>query len=256
MVRTTVVETQQGKRAVVVIPTYNERENIQEIVTAALAEQANLAGFDLHVLVADSHSDDGTLDIVGRMAAENPQVHLLDVMERGIGLGLSKGLCYAVETLHAQVLLEMDADFQHNPQDIPTFLDRIAAGYDLVVGSRFVPGSVNKMPWYRRVLSIGANQVIRLLLGLQGVTEVTTSYRAFTTECFLRVDPESVPWGERSFIPVPVFLVRMIESGARATEIPITMHTRAHGTSKMVYHRYIWDIFKFVVRSRWEKGKR
>jgi dolichol-phosphate mannosyltransferase len=238
------------RRAVVVIPTYNECENIEAIISAALAEQEHIAGFDLHVLVADSHSNDGTLDVVQRMAEENPNVHLLDVMERGIGVGLYKGLCHAVEALDADVLLEMDADFQHNPEDIPQFLQRIAEGYDLVVGSRFIPGSTNKMPFYRRVLSVGANQVIRILLGLKGVTEITTSYRAFTRETFLRVKPESVPWEERSFIPVPVFLVRMLESGANATEVPITMHPRTRGYSKMAYWPYIRDIFLFAMRSR------
>ena len=234
----------------VVIPTYNESENLEAIATAALAEQARVADFDLHVLVADSHSNDGTLDIAGRMSEENPRFHLLDVLERGIGVGLYRGLRHAVDELDADVLLEMDADFQHNPQDIPQFLQKISEGYDLVVGSRFIPGSMNKMPFYRRILSVGANQVIRILLGLKGVTEITTSYRAFTRETFLRVKPESVPWRERSFIPVPVFLIRMLESGANATEVPITMHPQTHGSSKMVYWRYIRDIFLFAIRSR------
>jgi dolichol-phosphate mannosyltransferase len=238
------------RRVVVVIPTYNERENVAAITAAVLAEQERVEGFDLHVLVADSHSTDGTLDIVGQLVESNPQVHLLDVQERGIGIGLYRGMRHAVESLGADVLIEMDADFQHNPVDIPDFLAEIAKGYDLVVGSRFIAGSGNEMPFLRRVLSVGANQVIRLMLGLRGVTEITTSYRAFTRETFLRVPPDSVPWRERSFIPVPVFLVRMLEGGARASEIPITMHARTRGYSKMVYWKYIRDILRFALRSR------
>jgi dolichol-phosphate mannosyltransferase len=238
------------RRVVVVIPTYNERENVADIIAAALAEQERAEGFDLHVLVADSHSTDGTLDIVGQLVESNPQVHLLDVQERGIGIGLYRGMRHAVEQLGADVLIEMDADFQHNPADIPGFLAEIAKGYDLVVGSRFIAGSGNEMPFLRRIMSVGANQVIRLMLGLRGVTEITTSYRAFTRETFLRVPPESVPWRERSFIPVPVFLVRMLECGARASEIPITMHARTRGYSKMVYWKYIRDILRFALRSR------
>jgi dolichol-phosphate mannosyltransferase len=235
---------------VVVIPTYNERENIEAIVCAALAEQEHISGFDLHVLVSDSHSNDGTLDIVQRMTEDSPKVHLLDVLERGIGIGLYRGLKHAVEHLDADILLEMDADFQHNPEDLPKFLAKVAEGYDLVVGSRFIPGSMNKMPLHRRILSVGANQVIRILLGLKDITEITTSYRAFTKETFLRVKPESVPWEERSFIPVPVFLVRMLETGAQAVEVPITMHPRTRGHSKMAYWPYIRDIFYFSLRSR------
>ena len=240
-------------RAIVVIPTYNEQENLVAIVKAVLAEQAHVEGFELHVLVADSHSNDGTLETAGRMAQENPCVHLLDVVERGLGIGLYRGLTHAVEYLDADILLEMDADFQHNPQDLPKFMEKVAEGYDLVVGSRFIPGSMNEMPFFRRVLSVGANQILRILLGLKGVTEVTTSYRAFTVDTFLRVKPDSVPWEERSFIPVPVFLVRMLETGARAAEVPITMHPRTRGYSKMAYWPYIRDILVFSVQSRLSK---
>jgi glycosyltransferase involved in cell wall biosynthesis len=238
------------RRAVVTIPTYNESENLADIIAAALTEQENVDDFDLHVLVADSHSTDGTLEIAQRLTETNPKVHLLDVRERGIGIGLYKGFRHAIEHLGTEVLIAMDADFQHSPADIPRFLSEITKGYDLVVGSRFMAGSANEMPFVRRVLSVGANQVIRIMLGLRGVTEITTSYRAFTKDLFLRVRPESVPWQERSFIPVPIFLVRMIESGARVTEIPITMHPRTRGYSKMNYGKYIRDILWFSIRSR------
>lgn len=237
---------------VVVIPTYDERENVQAITEAVLAEQKRSGSFDLHVLIADSHSTDGTLDIVEGMARDNPKVHLLDVLERGIGVGLYRGFCHAIDELGAEILFEMDADFQHNPADIPRFLEKIGDGYDLVVGSRFAQGSVNRMPWYRRILSLGANQVIRIMLNLHSVTEITTSYRAFSKDLFLKVDPASVPWQEKSFIFVPVLLVRMIEAGAHATEIPMTMHSRVRGYSKMVYWKYIRDIMWFSIRSRYK----
>lgn len=237
-------------RAVVVTPTYDEKENIADLIAAVLAEQAHVKDFDLHVLVADSHSRDGTLEIVHALARTNPKVHLLDVGQKGIGVGLYRGFRYAIEELGADVLIEMDADFQHNPADIPRFLQEIAKGYDVVVGSRFVAGSINRMPWHRRVLSVAANQFVRRMLGLRHVTEITTSFRAFTKETFLKVNPNTVPWREKSFIFVPVFLVRMLETGARATEIPMTMHPRMLGYSKMIYWRYIRDIIWFSLRAR------
>ncbi|MBN1313500.1 MAG: glycosyltransferase [Anaerolineae bacterium] len=241
------------RRAMVVIPTYNEKENVSQIISATLAEQASIGTFELHVLIADSHSNDGTLQIVEDLASADHRIHLLDVQERGIGVGLYKGFHHAIDELAADVLFEMDADFQHNPADIPRFLKKIDEGYDLVVGSRFAPGSVNRMPWYRRVLSVGANQVIRVMLNLQALTEITTSFRAFTKELFLKVDPDTVPWQERSFIFVPVFLVRMVEAGADATEIPMTMHPRVRGQSKMIYWKYIRDIMWFSIKSRFQK---
>jgi glycosyltransferase involved in cell wall biosynthesis len=133
-------------RAVVVTPTFDEKDNIADLIEAVLAEQAAVDAFELHLLVADSHSADGTLEIVAALAGQNPRVHLLDVQERGIGIGLFRGFQHAIDALDADVLIEMDADFQHNPQDIPLFLAKIAEGYDVVVGSRFVDGSVNRMP--------------------------------------------------------------------------------------------------------------
>jgi dolichol-phosphate mannosyltransferase len=237
-------------RAVVIAPTYDEKESIAEFITAVLAQQENVPKFDLHILVADGHSQDGTLAIVQSMAETNSNVHLLDVEERGIGVGLYKGFHYAIDRLNAEVLMQIDADFQHNPGDIPSFLGEILKGYDLVSGSRFVPDSNFKMPFYRLVLSVGSNQLIRLMLGLKGVTDFTTSYRAFTKEIFLKVDPDSIAWQEKSFIFVPVLLVRLLECGAHFTEISMTEHPRSVGYSKMIYRKYILDIIWFSLKTR------
>ncbi len=244
----------QCRRVAVVIPTYDEKENIAHLVSQVLAQQDRVEAFDLRVVVADSSSKDGTADIVREIAAADPRVCLLSLPERGIGIGLYGGFKYGIEELGADVLVEMDADFQHNPADIPRLLEQIANGYELVIGSRFVAGSGNKMPWYRKIMSIVANQMIRTLLGLHSVQEITTSYRAFTKEAFLKVAPDSVPWREKSFIAVPVFLVRMIESGAKATEVAMTMHPRTQGYSKMFYLRYMQDIALFTLRTRLARG--
>ncbi len=238
-----------SRQAAVVIPTYDEEQNIADIVAEVLSEQKQVESFELQVVVADSSSKDRTADIVLKMADSNPRVHLLTISQRGIGLGLYNGFRYGIETLGADVLVEMDADFQHNPADIPRLLDEITKGYDVVIGSRFVKGSTNRMPWYRQGLSIGANQLIRAMLGLRGIREITTSFRAFTRHIFLKIDQNSIPWKEESFIPVPIFLVRMVENGARVSEIPITMHSRVRGYSKMTYWRYILDIARFSSRS-------
>lgn len=240
-------------RAVIVTPTYDEQDNIANLIAAVLAEQPHVSGLELHVLVSDSHSQDGTLEIVRELAATNPYIHLLDVHQRGIGIGLREGFRYAIEQLDADVLVQMDSDFQHNPQDLPHLLAPLLAGYDVVVGSRFLAGSHNRMPFYRKVLSAGANQVIRLALGLRGVTEITTSFRAFRKEAFLNLAPDAVPWEEESFIAVPVFLVRMLDAGAQAMEVPMTMHPRMLGYSKMVYWRYIRDILLFALKDRLRK---
>ena len=232
---------------------FNSTGSCQDFIIPCLINictQAHLIQFDLHILVADGHSQDGTLEIVQSLAETNSKVHLLDVEERGIGVGLYKGFHYALDCLNAEVLMQIDADFQHNPEDIPRFLNEISKGYDLVSGSRFIPDSNFKMPFYRLVLSVGSNQLIRLMLGLKGVTDFTTSYRAFTKEIFLKVDPDSIAWQEKSFIFVPVLLVRLLECGAHFTEISMTEHPRNVGYSKMIYWRYILDIIWFSLKTR------
>ena len=238
-------------RAVVVLPTYDERDNIEAITKAVLNEQQYVDLFEIHVLISDSHSQDGTIEIGQDLAANNPNIHFIDIQKRGIGAGLYRGFVHAIEQLDAQVLIEMDSDFQHNPHDIPSMLQKISEGYDVVVGSRFLADSHNNMPFYRKVLSVGANGVLRVALGLKGITEITTSFRAIRPDAFLLLDENDVPWWEeKSFIAVPVFLVRMLEKGATASEIPMTMHPRVSGYSKMIYWRYIRDVMWFAFKDR------
>ncbi len=247
--------SKQRPVAIVVLPTYDEKENIAAIINEILAQQDFIESFTLEVLVSDSHSKDGTLEIVQNISQKNLRVHLIDVKERGIGIGLFNGFMHAINNLDASVLIEMDADFQHNPADVPALLAGINEGYDVVIGSRFLDESQNRMPWLRRILSVGANFMIRWLLGLKNIKEITTSYRAFTKESFLGIDHNSVPWESSSFIPVPVFLVKMVERGARVKEIPMTMHPRVCGYSKMQYGRYISDILRFSVSCYFDRKR-
>lgn len=244
-------ETYPMGRAVVVLPTYDERDNIEALTEAVLNEQTHIANFELHVLISDGHSQDGTMDIARRMADENPRVHFIDVNKRGIGAGIFVGFTHAINEVNADVIVEMDSDFQHNPHDIPLMLEQIAAGYDVVVGSRFLTDSHNNMPFFRKILSYGANAVLRIALGLKGVTEITTSFRAMRKEAFLAIEENEVPWWEeKSFIAVPVFLVRMLSKDVKATEVPMTMHPRVKGYSKMIYWRYIRDVLWFAFKDR------
>lgn len=242
---------QNKERAVVVLPTYDESENIESLIAAIWEQRTKIDNYELAILVSDGHSQDGTQAVVERIHQSNPDVHLIDIHRRGIGAGLYMGFVHAIQELNADVLIEMDSDFQHNPNDIPALLAKISEGYDVVVGSRFLADSHNNMPFYRRILSVGANGVLRVALGLRDVTEITTSFRAIRKEAFLKLDESDVPWWEeKSFIAVPVFLVRMLEKGATATEVPMTMHPRVRGYSKMIYWRYIRDVLWFSFKDR------
>lgn len=238
-------------RAVVVLPTYDEKENISRLVSAIQAQQEKINDFELVILISDGHSQDGTIEVGQQLADDHSDTFFIDVNQRGIGAALYLGFHHAINELNADVLVEMDSDFQHNPDDLPSLLKPITEGYDVVVGSRFLADSQNNMPAFRRLLSVGANGVLRIALGLKNITEITTSFRAIRKETFLLLDEDDVPWWDaQSFIAVPVFLVRMLEKGAKATEVPMTMHPRVEGYSKMIYMRYIRDVLWFAIKDR------
>jgi dolichol-phosphate mannosyltransferase len=242
------------KKAVVVVPTYNEKDNIGILVKKILAQQEKIPNFKLHVLVSDSHSPDGTGKVVKALVKENSKVHYLDVVERGIGVGLIYGHEYAIEKLGADVLLQIDADGQHNPNDVPRFLKEITKGYNFVFGSRLIPGGKNQIEWYRQFFTWGSSIVCRILTGLFAVHDFTPNFRAFTKELFLKIDKTRIPWRAKSFIIQPSFLYEAISAGAKYKEIPIVFTRRGAGYSKNQVLAYAGDIFRFGLKARWKKS--
>ena len=160
-------------RLCVTIPTYNEAENIEEAIKRVLAQGKNLKGYDLHVIVSDSHSPDKTGEIVKSIAAKNPKVHYLDVKVRGLGVGLIKGHQYAIFKLKADILAQMDGDLSHDPASLPEMVKYINEGYDLVNGSRLMKGGKNLLGWHRRLFSWGSAMYCRISWGTWGIHEYT-----------------------------------------------------------------------------------
>ena len=125
---------------VIVIPTYNEAENIDRLLGILLEESKQIAGHQLHVLVVDGSSTDGTAKIVRGFMVGHPQIHLIEKEKGGLGADYVFGMVYAMRELKADAVIEMDADFQHDPKDIKRFVAQLDAGYDYVIGSRYVEG--------------------------------------------------------------------------------------------------------------------
>lgn len=244
------------KKVVVVLPTYNESENIEDMLVLVLAQQKKIKNWELFVLVSDSHSPDGTGDLVRRLENTNSHVELLDVEERGIGVGLLKGYEYAFNKMEADAVIQMDADLQHDPKEIPHFLCAIDQGYSFVQGSRFIKGGRNELEWYRRFFSWSANLYSRVLMGVYKIHEFTTSYRAFTKELFAKLDLSEIPWKGKSFLFQPAFLYTCIYQGAKVKEIPIVFIDRSRGLSKMEIVQYIIDLSLFGIRVRLKKSLR
>ncbi|MCR4325013.1 MAG: glycosyltransferase [Candidatus Curtissbacteria bacterium] len=242
-------------RLVVNIPTYNERENIEEIIKRVLEQSKNLKDLDLHVLVSDSHSPDGTGDVVKKISRYNPRVHYLDVKERGLGVGIVKGHRYAINKLKADLLAQMDGDLSHDPSSLPKMVDYIKEGYDLVNGSRMTKGGKNLLGWHRRLFTKGSALYCRLAWGTWKLTEYTNSYRVFTKKLFENIDFKNVPWKSKTYIIQPAFLYAAIRAGAKIKEVPITFTDRKNGYSKAKIIHYIIDVLFFGIKVRLKRSK-
>lgn len=242
-------------RLVVNIPTYNEKENIEEIVKEVLAQAKNIPEVDLHVLVSDSHSTDGTAEIVKKISRDNPKVHYLDVKDRGLGVGLIKGHRFAVNRLKADILAQMDGDLSHDPATLPKMVTYIKNGYDLVNGSRLMRGGKNLLGWHRRLFTWGSAAYCKLAWGTFNISEYTTSYRVFTKKLFENINLARVPWKSKTYIVQPSFLYAAILAGAKIKEVPITFVDRKRGYSKAQIVAYTLDVIKFGIKVRLQRSK-
>ena len=234
-------------KAVVVVPTYNERQNIDALLEALLA----LPG-GLHVLVVDDGSPDGTGTRVDEWVAREPRVGVIH-RPRKMGLGtayiagFSRGLADGFEAL-----IEMDADFSHRPAYVPELIAK-AGEFDLVIGSRYIPGG-GTSGWglHRRLLSQGANVFARGMLGLK-VRDCTAGFRCYTAAALRRIDFTGV-LAEGSSFQVEM-LVRILKSGGRVAEIPIIFEERRHGRSK-ISRAEVFKAIGTVIRLAREGGVR
>ena len=214
-----------GDRVLVIIPTYDERENLPLIVGRLFAAVPTV-----HVLVADDSSPDGTGEIADGMAAADDRVHVLHrSTKNGLGAAYVAGFAWGLERGY-QVLIEMDADGSHAPEQLPRLLDALNHA-DVVLGSRYVAGgSVVNWPKRREILSRGGNLYSRLALGVR-IYDITGGYRAYRSDVLRALPLEDIESHGYCF---QVDLAwRAVQAGFRVTEVPITFTEREIGTSKM-----------------------
>ena len=241
------------KKVVVVAPTYNEKGSIEKVIPLILAQNGKVPGFEIHVLVADSHSPDGTGKIASKLSSKNDKVHFLDVQERGLGLAIIKGYEYALKNLDADILMQIDADLQHDPADIPKFLRKIDEGYEYVQGSRLIRGGANNISPLRQLFTLGSSWVMRVLTGIWQIHDFTPSYKAYTKELYQRMDWLSVPWHGTTFLIQPAAVVEAAAAGARMVEVPIVFRKRGVDKSKNEVANYIIDMFGYGIEVRLAK---
>jgi dolichol-phosphate mannosyltransferase len=212
-----------------VLPTYNEAENLEAIVTAALENLPEGA----RVLVVDDSSPDGTGEIADRLARAQPAVELLHRRQKsGLGPAYVAGFGRALAA-GAALVAQMDADFSHDPADLPRLL-AAAEHADLVVGSRYVGGgAVTEWGPTRRLISRGGSAYARLVLGV-GIHDLTAGFKVFRREVLEAIEPETIASLGYAFQVETTY--RALNAGFRVVEVPIVFRDRRVGDSKMSGH--------------------
>jgi len=225
------------KRAVIVLPTYNEAENILthlDKIFRATVTSPRTHNTVFNVLVVDDSSPDGTAKLVRTYMKKNSRVHLLvRTQKEGLGAAYIHGMQHALRTLKPDVVYEMDADGQHNPKDLTRLLTAIHDGADMAIGSRFVNGGSVAKGWglIPRFKSTAARTVTRLVLNLNEVKDISGGYRAFKASMLRKVDFSSLRVKGYAFQAVLLEEVKF--QGGIIREIPIAFGTRTSGASKM-----------------------
>lgn len=222
-------------KIVTVIPTYNERENIEKLIPVLEEVFKEKSKHEFSILVVDGNSPDGTAEVVQDFSENLSNVHLLlEKEKRGLGAAYVYGFKHAMEEMDADLIIEMDADFQHDPNDIPRLVTAIEEGADYAIGSRFVEGGSIPEDWalYRKFLSWGGNIFSKFVLGIFNVNDFTSGFKASRVKGYVdRLDLDSVL--SQGFAYKIDLLYRMHRLGAKIKEVPIDFRIREEGDSKM-----------------------
>lgn len=228
----------------VCIPTYNERENVETIIRSVLDQ-----GSDIEVLIVDDNSPDGTAGIVENLRKDNPRIHFLKRPGKlGLGTAYIDGFSYGLNLPRVGYLMEMDADFSHDPKYIMDFREAIK-GCDLVIGSRYVNGiSIVNWPISRLLLSYFASIYVRVITGMP-VHDPTGGFKCFRREVLEWLDLRKIKSNGYGFqIEMNFFVWR---AGFKIREIPILFIERRAGTSKMskkIIWEAVWGVWKLFFR--------
>jgi dolichol-phosphate mannosyltransferase len=239
-------------RAMVVLPTYNEIENLESFLGRVRAQAPGVS-----VLVVDDDSPDGTGQLADRLANDTEGIAVLHRRgQRGLGNAYRAGFAAALDT-DIDVIISMDADFSHDPASIPSLIGALVEGVDMVIGSRYVPGGqVVNWPVHRRWLSRWGNRYTARALGLE-VRDCTSGFRAYRATAIQAIDPSTTTAEGYAFLTE---LVRRVElTGGKVVEVPITFADRERGVSKMSF-RIIAESMVMVTRwglsDRWATFRR
>jgi dolichol-phosphate mannosyltransferase len=239
--------------ACVVLPTFNEAENVSVLLPRIFSQSAAIA-HELHVIVVDDGSPDGTADRVRQAQQEFPNLHLLTGARRGLGDAYIRGITHALHSFQPEIIIQMDADLQHDAAHLPEMIRLTSEGYDVVIGSRFAPGgSIPGFPLWRKLISLAGGHLVRGFARIPHVHDCTSGYRAIKAELLPQCDLDRLSTRGYSF--QSSLLCELLWNGSRVKEIPITFGDRLHGESKLEF-RDQWEFLVNLLRLRSRRAAR
>jgi dolichol-phosphate mannosyltransferase len=240
-------------KIVVIIPTYNEKENIAILINE-LQKEFKKIPHNMNILVVDDNSPDGTADIVKTESRKYSNVYLIIGKKQGLGAAYIRGMEYAINTLNADGIMEMDADFSHKPEDVPRLISALAEGVDFVIGSRYIKGGTIPDDWgfIRKMNSKFGNIFARYIAGLSKIHDCTAGFRVIRTSIIRKIDFKNLRVKGYAF--QIALLYQALASHAVVKEIPVKFIDRIRGETKLGFS----DILEFIVsvwRIRFESDK-
>lgn len=235
-------------KVTIVLPTYNEKENITFLLDALSKEFDSIeksTNFRMSVLVVDDNSPDGTGKIVEKIEKRNKRVHLLTGQKKGLGRAYIRGFRYAIYQLQAEAVMEMDADFSHDPKDIKRLILPLEQGYDFVIGSRYIKGGSipNEWSFIRKMNSRYGNIFARHVAGISQVRDCTAGFRAIKALLLEKSRFEEINTDGYCF--QMNLLHSVINEGAQILEVPVHFVDRKFGKSKI----RMKDITEFILNA-------
>ncbi len=234
------------KKATIVLPTYNEAGNIQELLTEVIQTIKSIQNWDIDVLVVDDESPDGTADIVKKFQQKYKNIYLVTGKKQGLGKAYIRGFEFALAQLKPYVLIEMDADLSHSPKLLPKMLKKIEHGADMVIGARYIKGGSIPKDWglHRKIFSLFGNFFVRFGFMNPTIHDWTNGYRAIKSWIIQQILPQMGKYS--GYVFQIALLDKALKKGAIIKEIPCNFKDRKKGVSKINALEYIMNIISYI----------
>ena len=230
---------------------YNEKDNVKKLITI-LEEEVfpNIKSHEMHILVADDNSPDGTGEVVKDLMKKYKNLGVNQGPKKGLGAAYVRAMGYAIDEEGAEVVMSIDADLQHDPRSVPEFLKKLEEGYDIVIGTRYSDGGSMpaKWPFQRKLFSVTANILMRLITGRIKIHDWTGGYRAIKKEVFQKEKEKVKAYTGYTF--QVAFLYKSLLDGFKVGEVPIHFEIRREGDSKIAPLAYIINVLTYVILER------